>query len=151
MKNNLFWPFWCLKGSSSHTNKEIEEILIRDKSSGLFNFSLLESNKTRMTISYNMILVQLLKLNFVLSGFENEQSSVEIKIRFSNILLLVYVLQLAIAFTCLVLAALYLGNGVLKTFLIALPIIIYLIVIVNFMFFKSQLLKRLENKGIISW
>jgi hypothetical protein len=146
MKNNQFWPFWCLKGSSSHTNKEIEEILIRDKSSGIFNFSLLESNKTRMTISYNMIKVQLLQLNLELSEFKNEQRVVDIKIRFSNILLVVFVLQLAIALACLFLAAQYLSGGVFKTLFMALPIFIYLIVIINFMFFKSQFLKRLEKK-----
>ncbi|WP_373523871.1 hypothetical protein [Aquiflexum sp.] len=150
MKNNLFWPFWRLKGSSSLTNKEIEEILLRDKYSELFNFSLLKSNKTLLTISYNMIIVQLLQLNLELSEFKNEQRSVGIKIRFSNILLMVFVLQLAIALACLVLAALYLSSGVFKTLFMGLPIFIYLIVIINFLFFKSQLLKRLENKGLIN-
>ncbi|WP_194974496.1 hypothetical protein [Aquiflexum lacus] len=150
MKNNLFWPFWRLKGSSSHTNKEIEEILLRDKSSEFFNFSLLKSNKSLITISYNIIIVQLLQLNLVLSEFKNEQRLVEIKIRFSNILLVIYFLQIVIALACLVLAALYLSNSVFKTLFMVLLIFIYLIVIINFIFFKSQLLKRLENKGLIN-
>ena len=115
MKNNLFWPVYRLKSRAILTREWIEEKFAEENSSDLFNFSLLESNRSRINMSYNLTRVKLLKVHLELSKLDGKQSSIEIKIRFSNILLLIYALQLVVAITCSVLTILYLENGIMKT------------------------------------
>ncbi|MCH7396773.1 hypothetical protein MM236_02185 [Belliella sp. DSM 107340] len=148
MRNNLFWTTFRFNTSTTLTLKDIEENLFNDKISNLFRFSLLKSHASQIVFSYNLMQIQVMRIGLVLSGLEAEERNVKVRFRLSNILLLVFVLQLAMSFACFIVVALYVDDPALKVFFTCLPLFVYIIMIANFQFFKSRVLKRLKEIGI---
>ncbi|MCH7408061.1 hypothetical protein MM239_01530 [Belliella sp. DSM 111904] len=85
MKNNLFWPTFQCKSKSTLTQEDIKEKLLNEKTSNLFRFSLLKSNPTQVIFSYNLMLIQILRVGFIFPELDTGKRTVEVKIRFSNI------------------------------------------------------------------
>jgi hypothetical protein len=95
----------------------------------------------------NISLVQLLLIDVKLKQLKNGPRIMETKIRFSKILHLVFVLQLAISLVFFIGASFFLENFQLKVFFLLLPVIIYFIGIFNFKYFKYSALKRIKEVG----
>lgn len=147
MKNSLIWPFHKLTGYTSSSYKPDDKQFLDKGGLGLFDLTLLKSDQQSQKLSYGFISIQLLQLD--LNELENDgvQRLYEISIRLSNNLLLVYFFQLAIGIVCLLGSALYLDSGILKVFFMILPILIYSIVMVNFLLLKGAAITKLKEKG----
>ena len=148
MKNSLFWPSHYFEGQASFSIEETKKILDDDKPASLFKFSILKSNESRLKISYEILLTQLLQLDIGISDIENKKNWINVKIRLSNILLFIFGMQLMVGLTLLVLAIIYLEHSVVKAILLLLPFIIYAIGIINFQFFKIQVVNKLRKLEI---
>ncbi|MFD2036334.1 hypothetical protein ACFSKL_16135 [Belliella marina] len=148
MKNNLFLPVFRSHANTTLTQEDIGSNLFNGKTSSLFSYSLLKSKPPQIIFSYNLMLIQILRLGLTFAELDEGNRSVEVRIRFSNKLLLVYAIQLAIGFICMIAAGLYLNDPVLKAFFVCLPILIYIVIIVNFHFFKFRVMKKLHEVGL---
>lgn len=147
MKNSVFLPIYRIEVVTPYASEESVISLLREKSFGIFSFSVLKSDKFKVAISFNLILVPLLYL--VLSNFHNKQQKTMIKIRFSNILLFVFILQLTIAFLIGILAIFYIQSNIGQKFFMIFPILIYFIGIMNFHCLKNQVLKKLQKFEVL--
>jgi len=144
MKNSLFWPFYKFKGINTfYKFEEIGNELLKNNSSDIFSFSLLESNISSIKLTFQLALVPILRFKIRRLEAKKDGMVLEIDIRFSNVLISIYFLQMLISLACFVLAFLYLDNGLLKILLMILSPSIYLFAVANFYFLKSRLLKKL--------
>lgn len=147
MKNSHLWPSYFFERNTLKSINDIEKELNNGCFLGVFSFSTLMITESYLRLSYNISLVQLLLIDVKLKQLKNGPRIMETKIRFSKILHLVFVLQLAISLVFFIGASFFLENFQLKVFFLLLPVIIYFIGIFNFKYFKYSALKIIKEVG----
>jgi hypothetical protein len=149
MKNSLFWPFHKFEVALSKSFVDIEGQIVDNEHKSFFNLSIIKSEKNFLKLSFNIMFIQLLQLDLEELRMSTPQNLIEIKVRFSNILLLVYLSQLVIAILCCIGAFLFLNDSIIKNLLMILPFIIYFVLIINFKFFRSLVVKKIIKQGLL--
>lgn len=148
MRNSIFWLLHKYIAYTTCSFEGIEKQLLNEENFGFFKFSSLKSGRQILRFSFNLTLVQLLQIDIIKLNVKGVQNFIEIKFRFSNSLLLVYFFQLIIGLIFLTIVILYLESGIIRFFLMILPVVIYIIAMINFLLFKSYALIRMKEKGV---
>ncbi|MCH7403871.1 hypothetical protein ACFOUP_08865 [Belliella kenyensis] len=149
MRNSIFWLLHKYIAYTPCSFEGIEKQLLNEENFSFFKFSSLKSGHQILRLSFNLTLIKLLQIDIIKLNVKGVKNYIEIKLRFSNLLLLVYFFQLIMSLIFLTEAILYLESDIIRFFLMILPIVIYIIAMINFLLFKSYALIRIKEKGIV--